>query len=1301
MSWKIGEEPYADPVSRACTLVFMLTVEKDISASSIDGCSLSTTPSSSGGFCTIMSSEYNNTHFFAMITASVPALGSVYHQLDIQLSFGGLASESYTLGTTVGSLLTYFCEETPLSTLLFTKASDPKVLYSSNGVNNMQFTSYLDINTNVFKRPLVGLKPFTNNIQTEISPISLSKVFVKVTFSDSSSTPFTSQINIGLTLSNSISIPNPFFDLDYPSVTFQEFSPTQFEIPPFYGYHIKVLSDSVHNVIPPVNFLLIPLEGQDIHNMTYYFKNQQTSFQPKVLTNNAISTFWNVLPQSPPSSLYLDSLQQMELFTFKFNTPAKFSLSQSQNVGDTFYPSYPFGLVSYGTNTRNYDLSFAIRAEQKILDLFISAPGGNVFRFNANAPLDTVPPQFSSFNVLVLNHTHSVLRVGATDDMSGVNYIYIKTFLRDIYLNRNNLVSGSETDGIYEIIVPFKKSFLVNQAYILDITGNKREVTPLSLSLNYGLAYQPFGSALKLDSFSFNKLVVDVSNGPVDVIAYANITQTFAEREQQNSIVLNLFFNPLLDNPVVLGTYNDSLQLYQFPFTVQAKLIPGAVQYSVTLNQGYQFLSDYLFGIFDTVAQLMIKNTNDVDMMFPLVTKVQPSSFVPAPLLNTSGTPILLVTLSWDFEFYDPNGVKKVVIGISSERDVQGRNFTHDCQGKTLCQKTIDYQLDSNYCVKMNYYVQYVYTEDMLGNKGETVRYSNIGIHPFLKFDKSTIDFQEPTCPPAREENPPTIKDVQITGSSPTNSYDNVDVVFTIQDDDAGVSLAHTPVCYFHAYENKFIESVANVTKINSEKSVTYTCYFIISEFSPVFYLSIYGISDNLFNFIGFSTNNLAVSGFLYSYSLKTQRDYFIYIESTSSLEISTDELYLYGNFIFSSFPKVEIQTDIEKLTLTPNIATGRVLLLHNIDIKPSLQYNITVTNNGQKSNTVTVKGKLPPVTNTPIITPPVTISPTQTPTATCSSDCGSSLGYGACSRGTCVCNPPRSGLDCKSLITSPIITPNVDTPSVNLTLPSDGGQSESKSPTFTSFIAVVSIGEFNLNNELVSNHLFNYDKWQHIKEGSSKTDQFETIQYKYTINNELNTTITSTMYVFSQACNITFGNQELFMNPNTIKFTFNITQYPFALSTNTLQLVMTATLESSQSVSCSYKEFIDDSSNSQYLQIQIQDRSLFGRFIKFGMIDGRESTISNTQLDDNYGGSSLSKSKSDQSFIGLNIPYYTKYALLDPDFSVLIDSVSANDRENSICTFESKKKLTTAQIYVKVGPKIEKTRSEINAKED
>ncbi|KAF2070673.1 hypothetical protein CYY_008018, partial [Polysphondylium violaceum] len=220
---------------------------------------------------------------------------------------------------------------------------------------------------------------------------------------------------------------------------------------------------------------------------------------------------------------------------------------------------------------------------------------------------------------------------------------------------------------------------------------------------------------------------------------------------------------------------------------------------------------------------------------------------------------------------------------------------------------------------------------------------------------------------------------------------------------------------------------------------------------------------------------------------------------------------------------------------------------------------------------------------------------------------------------------------------------------------------------------------EVDNTDSLINNYVFNSDKWILVKEGSSSNEQVTTVQYKYVIDT-YNTTIVSTVQVFEKETNITFGNQQLYMNPSTIKFTFNITSYPFSKSTNSLQIVMNAALQSTEKVACSYKEFVDDQNNSQYLKIQIEDRSLFGRFIKFGMIDGREQVVSNSLLDNIYGGKELSKSTSDQSYIGLNIPYYTKYALLDPDFSVLVEQNTARDQANSICTNESKK-LTNAQL--------------------
>jgi len=94
---------------------------------------------------------------------------------------------------------------------------------------------------------------------------------------------------------------------------------------------------------------------------------------------------------------------------------------------------------------------------------------------------------------------------------------------------------------------------------------------------------------------------------------------------------------------------------------------------------------------------------------------------------------------------------------------------------------------------------------------------------------------------------------------------------------------------------------------------------------------------------------------------------------------------------------------------------------------------------------------------------------------------------------------------------------------------------------------------------------------------------------------------------------------------------------------------------------------------------MQVDDHSLYGRFIKRGIVDGRIRQITNTFLDSQY--QSLSTPSKVQTHIGINIPHYQKTIQLDPDFSVLVDNRPASSNSpNSICT-PKKSKLSGAQI--------------------
>ncbi|KAF2076525.1 hypothetical protein CYY_002203 [Polysphondylium violaceum] len=637
-------------------------------------------------------------------------------------------------------------------------------------------------------------------------------------------------------------------------------------------------------------------------------------------------------------------------------------------------------------------------------------------------------------------------------------------------------------------------------------------------------------------------------------------------------------------------------------------------------------------------------------------------------LVYTDASPNITFGLTFDEPF------KKVIIQIAGDYDVMGRNFTFENSKYIVAY----FQIDQSRCRPQYYYINYLYTEDLIGNKGEYIRGSSTNVDQFSYLPSTPSEI---TCPSTTiDTDAPMITSVAISQiSDPFKQL--VQVLFTTYDTAPGISETNIPLCSFYS-DNDYFSAQAESINTNANGSINYKCVVDIPiGYDPTIILSIYGISDLHYNYIGYSSAGLLNANLPYNFTLTPITN--PVITSTSSLEQSSDKLIISGhNFIRPIGTCVVniVYNSTNSGILTPSIVTGSTIVLLNIPSAVNYTISVRDTTSLVLSNSVFLKGHITIIPSESSETPP-TLSPTPTSTPTpepvkCKSDCGASIGSGKCVNGVCVCNPPYNGLDCSSKTDNSTIIPDPVKPSVNVTIP---GTSSGQTPEFTSFIYVYGLREID-DTSVINDFVFNNDKWILVKEGSSSNEQVTTVQYKYLLDNSYNTTIVSTVQVFAQATNITFGNQQLFMNPSTIKFTFNITSYPFAKSTNFLQLVMNAALQSTEKTACSFKEFVDDQSNSQYLKLQIEDRSLFGRFIKFGMIDGREQVVTNTQLDNFYGGKELSTSTSDQSYIGLNIPYYTKYALLDPDFSILIEQSHAKNIVNSICT-NSKRSLSNGQI--------------------
>ncbi|KAF2078636.1 hypothetical protein CYY_000007 [Polysphondylium violaceum] len=1300
-----GVEQYADS-SNKCLFDFFIKGPLELNGAGIlTQCSV-TIP---GLSCLAHEVYFNNTHYG--IRGSFQFDSNVVPYTNIQFGVtktSDVLTYQSSLVNPDGTPFSYTCEAMPtIANLLVLKDLVPNLnaqFYQSN-----YFSGTFNIASTLTRPLYYDFLCQSTDYQCVFQYIDVHTLAFTINYIDDFKNLDSGNVVIENPASSSITIRNSL-DTAQATVSFDN-GFTEFKIPQLWGYYFKTTL-STAGQFPPLNLFLEPLFGSSVRDLTFFVRAASTI--PKLINPDGTTTsVLKTIDIGPTSNLILSSTidPQENFLNIEFETNSRFSIPPQFSDSPPYYTSYPFGLTSYDGYKRHYRFPKIYDTSLSVVSCSVGVPDvyGTTFIVTSTTN-DQVPPTLDSLDLILLNETHSVLRIGASDDVSGVFLITVDIISQDLTkrhtgeLTKNHLVSGTKLSGVYESIVPFKKSFTTTVA-IYDYAATSTQYDDVTLNFRFGIDLTQSSSYQLSDvtELYFTPNNPDVTSNAVDVVFYCNISQTQLQREEYTSVSLMLILS--LNNIFnVFGTYNQTAGLYQFPFTLPVSTTPGNFRYGLVINNQYGIESSVLISKFGNKANLNIVNTGIIDVSPPIVAQVTQASTLESPL-------------TWHLLFEDISPIKKVIVGISSEYDMQGKNFTLDPQNQNSFQATLTYEIDPAKCRPMKYWISYIYTEDVLGNIGESVRYSNTNFHPFFKFDYSNADVISLTSAYCTvnilESDPPQL--LALTIATTTNaSIQNVQAQVNFQvTDGTMVSEDHLPVCYFTDIDNQVLSAVAAIVN-NVAGVVNYKCDFIFPfAFGPKALLSIYGLSDIYFNYIGFSTLDLkAISpSFNPVYTVASTISEVV-IESTSSLEEALDVFYIYGRGFKQGSTVVQLQMDTSlgssSIDLTPNITTGSVLVLYNIP--QSLEYRVKVTETiSQKSSLVLIlKGPLPTdsssstslsssassesqssqssssnPTNTPVTPTPIV---TQTPTPpTCKSDCGASLGYGVCKNTACVCNSPHSGLDCLSTIAKSSIEPNTHKPSVNVTFDtrtssSGGNPTNTKSTQFSSFIALTSINELeNGGDTIVSKHVFNNDKWISIESNSDDDPNVKTTHFKYIIDNSLNTTILSTVQVFSQAKTITFGKQKLEMNPSTVKFTFNITAYPFAKSTNTLQLIMSASLLSDQEVGCSYQEFIQDETDSQYLKIQIDQVALFGRFIGFGIIDGREDTITNSAVDET---GTKQTSKSQQTFIGLNVRYFKQYALLDPDFSVLIDTKSASDQENSICTSEpSSSKLTSAQI--------------------
>ncbi|KAF2071118.1 hypothetical protein CYY_007566 [Polysphondylium violaceum] len=930
----------------------------------------------------------------------------------------------------------------------------------------------------------------------------------------------------------------------------------------------------------------------------------------------------------------------------------------------TLITQYPFGYLSVNATGMKFGAMFPaidrinpiqFSFAQSFASTLMSQYSFGFQEANYASVIDSIELLESDTDVTILMAVHQPY-------FGSISMICVQsqgTYSLGTVLTQSHLVKGSMVKGLFRKVISKKELIQWEENLVFTIYNQKFNTSATTSYRVYNrngavapsnpTTLPPLPDGI-LDMY-FEKNDVDVSYLSVSNSLYIKLNST-----KQNYL---LSFTPsfylhysrydinqqYLDETSFYSVWDKSKECYRVDFTIPQNRYTGVIGYKLM-----PYNRDHVFwvNLIGDKAELRVKSTN-ADMLPPIVRSVnQYPSFSISPTQNTAiGFRIAIED--------DVNGFKNGLITIKSEYDRQGYNFTitpaDAVSGNMYYGEYSLYFQVTTKDISQEFYISYMRLEDTTGNTAIYPSYDDVS--PLLKFEHSLIPKITLTqATPVADIKPPFITKLVYYPKEINDTTEYITIEFIVKDDTVGISSRHMPSVYLTSSLFEILSNTSqSVLSVNLDNTSTYkTSIYIPRGFGvPYVYLSIYNLVDNNLNIGAYTAQDLYESGLPYKIdssiantpiivsAVNTKSNEYLIqgarfglVAADVSIKVTQSngvDSYLIKNFISFSFEA--IATD------QIDSYDGKDITIQIfVDGVASNIYSISIAHDSSSSGT----------TNQPF----------------CITDakCGGSL-QGQCKNGNCVCINPYYGIDCTSkLIDNSTQTINQTVPSVTIDYKS-----------LSSLVSIYSLKELDMNGGLLSEHVFR--DWNY-------TQAKNTYFYKTFVQN---TEIKVTLEKFEQETNITFAGSNIIMQPLSIKYTIDLGPYPFVSSLNSLQLVMRAGIETTEKDSCSVVESgVDNNSEIDYCRVQINDVSLYGRFIKRGIVDSRIRSITNTISDDK----ATSSSSSTNSFIGINIPNYKRFVKIDPDFSVLVDSVPANSRAGSQCSSslkESKSGLSVGQI--------------------
>ncbi|EFA85189.1 EGF-like domain-containing protein [Heterostelium album PN500] len=967
---------------------------------------------------------------------------------------------------------------------------------------------------------------------------------------------------------------------------------------------------------------------------------------------NLIATYQTfILINDPPIPITLEEKPislQVNLYSYRFNTSSP-------------YLRYSLEKVEFMVNVHSQSMNLITSSDK--------------FDFKVELPLaNSTPGSFYSswgYNYSDLK-SFNILNNGSDFYVKSIERIQLTPYT---YIFRIDITSPVEILYIYYPYLSYQLAnavYIGNQSYIFEtVLRNFENIDSLriinangnSLQISSGEPYNRNFDILKFDDtifvaypfneksiFKFEKNNIDLTKGPVDNILIMNFTVNDPTLEPLLYIDRYLSFKGYFD-------YSDNL--FKIPFTIPTCFPKGKINYIIVNS-----LLQSVLG-----RESLIVSKSNGDLIPPMITNVTVS------LSNVTIKSNQNISLYWKIRIEDKkggffNGTIQLLSSIDPLLMTVSINESNRINGDEYL---VTFNLENFECRSQTLKLFNATLFDSSGANlynTDTVKYDS-----FLPIYGTALEEQMKVniiceVPELENRSGPTLVNLEVTPKIIDVSSNNRTIEFQVfTSDSVGISPRHKPTIFL---TSPLVDPISipmeiySINTTNAHYTATYQLPFGYGTRDGIF-ISVYGLVNRQSFYSSYLTSQLKSESlpFMISRVFNNTRIYSPFIESSSSISTLGGEILIYGKYFDPKYNQVLIDLR-DGFGYTSSVIKLNSYSVIKIEIRETNgPFDVRVITNGKYSNIFTIYPSIiPKPTTTPKPTQPSTLCPG---TPVCNN-------RGNCTSNGCKCNQPWTGPSCSSEII--VILPPEPQPEpitgTNVTDSKSDNRVESN-------IKVMEIREIDDLNNIIQRFEIKHWDFKDMTINSSNP----TYLYNTTLN-QTTTAINVTIMYFKDETTIRFGNQDLKMQASSIKFTIELSSFDFTSRTNSLQVVMEATIKGSNKDSCSSKDYGSEDGtkdNIQWIKMDIDKTSLYGRFITFGIIDQRPTVVNNRIIEDSLDINNTTQDSSQfrSTKVGITIPFYVEKAIIDPDFSNLV-TVDGNS-QNSLCTNNDDKKLSTAAI--------------------